>query len=273
MQTVIATPHSSLRLVVVLVVLLLLIVEEVELSRDLVYHLLLALPKVGVEVGVVLGGAAVLRRDGLCLRALGRVVVGGLHLLYLLHGERGESFALGLVSLHADKRLARHFLRAVGSVVATITDEKFRVGSVRQYQQFALGIVAHETLRPLRGVHRESFQIEVALVVGIADDGRPDLRLVPLLQAQDVGLVVVGGVEGRDVEVARVEDHEDAVLVAKLAEVASVLLVVDALHVGVEPHLASAERGVAVAFQRDAVDGVAGEEVALCAASLDTSKD
>lgn len=47
------------------------------------------------------------------------------------------------------------------------------------------------------------------------------------------------------------------------------LLVVDALHVGVEPHLASAERGVAVALQRDAVDGVAGEEVALCAASLD----
>lgn len=67
MQTVIATPRSSLRLVVVLVVLLLLIVEEIELSRDLVYHLLLALPKVGVEIGVVLGGVAVLRRDGLCL--------------------------------------------------------------------------------------------------------------------------------------------------------------------------------------------------------------
>ena len=50
MQTVIATPRSSLRLVVVLVVLLLLIVEEVELSRDLVYHLLLALPKVGVAL-------------------------------------------------------------------------------------------------------------------------------------------------------------------------------------------------------------------------------
>ena len=47
------------------------------------------------------------------------------------------------------------------------------------------------------------------------------------------------------------------------------LVVVETVDIGVEPHLASAEGGVAVALQSDAVDGVAREEVSLRRTPLD----
>ena len=47
------------------------------------------------------------------------------------------------------------------------------------------------------------------------------------------------------------------------------LVVVETVDVGVEPHLASAEGGMSVALETDAVDGFLGEQVTLRRASLD----
>ena len=80
---------------------------------------------------------------------------------------------------------------------------------------------------------------------------------------------MVVDVDVGEVELAVGEDDEDALSVVELAEEASVLFVVDAVDVGVEPHLASAEGGVAVTLQSDAVDGFLGEHVAAGGTSLD----
>ena len=93
--------------------------------------------------------------------------------------------------------------------------------------------------------------------------------LVPLLQSEDVVLVMVVGVEVGDVEVAVVEYHEDALSVVELSEEPSVLIVVDAVHVGVEPHLSASQCAMAVALQADAADGALGEEISLGSTSLD----
>ena len=80
---------------------------------------------------------------------------------------------------------------------------------------------------------------------------------------------MVARVKVGDVELAAREYHQDVVVVVELAEVVAVAFVVDAVHVGVEPHLATAQRGVAAALQSDAVYGFLGQQVALGGASLD----
>ena len=55
----------------------------------------------------------------------------------------------------------------------------------------------------------------------------------------------------------------------ELAEILPALVVVEALHVVVEPHLAPAERGTAESFERDVVDGELGEQVAPALTALD----
>ena len=122
---------------------------------------------------------------------------------------------------------------------------------------------------PLRGLHVEPLQVRITLVVGIEDDRRPRLVGYELLYAQDIVLVMVGGIDIGDVELAVLQHDKDAVLVGELAEEQSVLLVVEPLDIRVEPHLPSAERGVSVALQRDAVDALLGQEITLCSTSLD----
>ena len=122
---------------------------------------------------------------------------------------------------------------------------------------------------PLRGLHVEPLQVRITLVVGIEDDRRPRLVGYELLYAQDIVLVMVGGIDVGDVELAVLQHDKDAVLVGELAEEQSVLLVVEPLDIRVEPHLPSAERGMSVALQRDAVDALLGQEITLCSTSLD----
>ena len=100
---------------------------------------------------------------------------------------------------------------------------------------------------PLRGLHVEPLQVRITLVVGIEDDRRPRLVGYKLLYAQDIVLVMVGGIDVGDVELAVLQHDKDAVLVGELAEEQSVFLVVEPLDIRVEPHLPSAERGVSVA--------------------------
>ena len=121
----------------------------------------------------------------------------------------------------------------------------------------------------LRGIHRESLDIWITIVVCIVEDGGPNLVLIPLLQTKDVVLVMVVHVEVGDVELAVVEYHQDAIVIEELAEQATVLIIVDTVDIWVEPNLSATQGAVSVALQTDAADGALGEEVALGGTSLD----
>ena len=76
-------------------------------------------------------------------------------------------------------------------------------------------------------------------------------------------------VEVGQVEVAVGQYHQYLVLVVELAQQSSVLVVVQTVDVGVEPHLAAAQRRVALRLERDAVYGEFRQDVTLRRASLD----
>ena len=80
---------------------------------------------------------------------------------------------------------------------------------------------------------------------------------------------MVVGVEVGEVVAVVVEDDQYTVVVAELSEVVAPLFIVDASHIGVVPHLASAQSGVAAALERDAVNGLLGEDIASCRTVLD----
>ena len=119
-----------------------------------------------------------------------------------------------------------------------------------------------------RGLQRETLEVGVALL-GIEEGGRPHLLHIEFLDAQKVLLVVIVDVEVGGVELAVVEDDEYQVVGVELAQILSVLVVVEALHVVVEPHLAAAERRAAVALQADALHVELREQVAHRGAALD----
>ena len=75
-------------------------------------------------------------------------------------------------------------------------------------------------------------------------------------------------VERTEVVVAVLQHHEYAVAVGELAKIPSVLVVVQAFHVGVEPHLSAAKGRTSVALQRDAHYWVLCQGVSLRRTSL-----
>ena len=89
----------------------------------------------------------------------------------------------------------------------------------------------------LDGIHREALDIRIALIVGIVENGGPDLVLVPFFQTEDIVLVMVVRVEVGDVEIAIVEYYQDAFVVIEFTEESSVLIIVDTVYVWVKPNL------------------------------------
>ncbi len=79
-----------------------------------------------------------------------------------------------------------------------------------------------------------------------------------------------GEVEARSIVVARGGEHQDAIFVPELAQIVTLSVVVDAQHVGVEPHLAAAQRRVAFLFEGNRLDVVLGQHVAACGTRLDS---
>ena len=93
--------------------------------------------------------------------------------------------------------------------------------------------------------------------------------LVPFFQAQDVVLVMVVGIEVGDVELAIVQYYQDALVVIKFAEVSTVLIIIDAVDIWIEPNLSASQGAVAMALQADATDRTLGEQIAFGGTSLD----
>ena len=76
-------------------------------------------------------------------------------------------------------------------------------------------------------------------------------------------------IEVGDIEVAVLQDNQDRVVLVEFSEQQSVLVVVQTVHIGVIPHLASSERGMAVALQSDACQRIFTQYVSLRDAPLD----
>ena len=76
-------------------------------------------------------------------------------------------------------------------------------------------------------------------------------------------------VEVRQVVLTVAEDDQQLFVVEELSQQPSVFVVVQTVHIGVVPHLASTQRRVSVALQSDAVDRFLGQGDASCSTSLD----
>ena len=70
----------------------------------------------------------------------------------------------------------------------------------------------------LYGIHLESLDVGMVVVVCIDDYCRPWFLGIPLLNPEDIVLEMVGCISGGDIEVAIAEYHEELVALSELAE-------------------------------------------------------
>ena len=97
----------------------------------------------------------------------------------------------------------------------------------REQYQSRLRIVAQEALFLGRGFKLEAFEIGVALV-GIEEGGCPHPLGGEFLDAENVGIVVVAGVERGGVEGSVAENDKNLLAAVELAEVLAAAVVVEA---------------------------------------------
>ena len=66
-------------------------------------------------------------------------------------------------------------------------------------------------------------------------------------------------VEVGQIEITILQYHQDAVVLVELTQQTAMLVVVQTVHVGVEPYLAASQCGVTMALQSDAMHRVLGQ--------------
>ena len=55
------------------------------------------------------------------------------------------------------------------------------INRIGKQDELAVRVLSHEILMALGGIHRESLDVWISLIVGIVKDSRPDLVLIPFL--------------------------------------------------------------------------------------------
>ena len=187
----------------------------------------------------------------------------------MVHVERCQSLATCLESLDEGKLVEVDVHRCTSGILATEVQHDVRSRLVGEHFERGGLVFADEVLARLRRFQHETLGVEIAVVVGIAHHGAPDLLRIELLDTQDVVLVVVVYVEVGAVVVAVFQDDKNLILVEELAQQYAMVVIIQAVDVGIPPHLQSAQGAMSEALQRDAVDRVLGQDVALGASSLD----
>ena len=180
-----------------------------------------------------------------------------------------NTLAFCFESLYTDKLFHINFHCRTAAVGTAEGDTDTRIYLVGKYDKFRVRVVAKEVLVFFVGFHVETLDIGIALIVSIVEHCRPYFAVIKLLDAQDIVLIVVVGIDIAEVEFAVGKDDKNIVVVVEFTEEASVLLVVDAVDIRIEPYFPSAERRVSVTLQSDAVDGFLGNHIAACRTSLD----
>ena len=110
-------------------------------------------------------------------------------------------------------------------------------------------------------IHGESFAV-IEAEFGIPHSQRPHFLCIIFLDEQQVVFKMRREVERRELVVAVLIDSKYSILVFKLAEIVALSVVVEAVDVGVEPHLSSSESGVSFLLQADGFDVELSEQVA-----------
>ena len=144
-----------------------------------------------------------------------------------------------------------------------------RIRRIGQQNQFRLRILAQQTLAFVRLVELETLDIRQIVVVGIIEHSRPHLAGIIFLDEQDILLVVVIEVEIREIEFTRLQNHKNLFFVLELTQELPMLIVIDALHVWIVPHLSSSQSGSTMRLQLDAIHIILRQQVATRSTSLD----
>ena len=187
----------------------------------------------------------------------------------LVEPERRDALAFGLKAFDGYELLGIYLLRTTECIGLLEGDFKAWIGRVCEANKLGLRIVSQEILTLRRRIHLETLHVRKSAVVCIEEHSRPYFVVLELLDACDVLLVVVVDVEVCKVELTRVQHDKDVFVVVELSEISAMLVVVDTLHVGVVPNLASAQSRNATALELDAQDVVLRQLIAHAGASLD----
>ena len=236
-------------------VLIVFIREKAQLSGNLVYHLLLRLACVGVHVFRLryraAGGFAVVRFAVSVVSFILFVVTHVLfrlgksyrfQLLYAFYVPCGYALAFGLEAFYGDKLFGIYLQRFPELVRSVERDFYPRVNLVGEQHRTTVGVVSQIALLAPCGLHLETLYIWVSVIVRIEQHGRPHFGGIEFLYYLNIVLVVVVHVEVGEIELAVGQYHQYHVVVIELSQQRAVVIIVQSLHVGVEPNLAPAER-------------------------------
>ena len=125
-------------------------------------------------------------------------------------------------------------------------------------------IVAHKVLvTSLSGTLKvETFEIEIVVVVSIIEHSCPDLGFVKLLYAQQSrAFVVVVGVEIGGIEITIFQHNQYHIFAMEFTKIVTAFIKIEPLHVVVEPHFSSSQRGTSVRFEGDFMHIESSEEI------------
>ena len=168
----------------------------------------------------------------------------GLQLFKAGYLEVGDALAYGLEALDEGKLLGIDDERLAEAVATTEIDLDERVYLTGEQHHAAVLVLVDEGVLLCRGLHREALDVVEALLRSVAHDGGPHLVGAVLLDIEDIVFVVVVGIEVREVELAVLEHHKDAVVAVELAQILAMPVEVETQDVAVEPYLAASNSSI-----------------------------
>ena len=140
---------------------------------------------------------------------------------------------------------------------------------VSQQNEAAVFILAQIVLLAVARLKAETLDVGIALLVGIIEDGCPDLVRIVFLQYPYVVFVMVVHVEIAGVEFAVVQHNQNLFVALELTEVFSAAVIIETQHILVEPYFPSAQCRTAALLQGYLMNRVTGEYVTHSLASFD----
>ena len=100
------------------------------------------------------------------------------------------------------------------------------------------------------------------MLIGVKEYGCPHLLFVKLLNAQDVLFVVIVDVKVGSVEFAILQHNENRVVAMEFTKIIPTVVIIQALHIMVEPHLTASQCATALRLQRYLMNLILRKQIA-----------
>ena len=127
-----------------------------------------------------------------------------------------------------------------------------RIGRIGDEHLLIVWIITQITLMTPRGLHLEALHIEVAPLVLVQKSHCPHFVRIILLYAYYVVLVMIVDIKIGNIELRIIQHHQNLVIIVKLSQVSSLLVVIDSVHVKVKPHFTSTQCASSMTLERNA---------------------